>query len=204
MPLNIVSSNVEPYLKYNAKSGEWTVVKDSDDVRTITAPVFLADFEGIRPGWLRFREGQAPERVLDPSPGVSGPQPDESYKRGFVLDVYLRGDGKLKFSSASLHTCRAVEELYEHWERERLAHPGLCAVVKCLGVEAKKDRYGVNHRPVLTITGWGKWPAPDGNGEEWSPPTMSRPQIQSVVPPEPPLPSSAADYGFDSDDDCPF
>jgi hypothetical protein len=77
MSLNIGNSSVEPYFKYNARSGQWTIVVDANDVRTIVEPTFLADFESIRVGWMRFREGTAPERVLDPSLQVSGPQPGE-------------------------------------------------------------------------------------------------------------------------------
>jgi hypothetical protein len=202
MPLNIGNSNVQPYLKYNAKAGQWSVVKDASDVRTISEPVFLVDFEGIRVGWLRFREGQAPERVLDPSLQVSGPQPDESFKRGFVLDVYLREAGKLEFSSASSHTCIAVREAYERWEEEHGAHPGLCPVVKCVRIAPMKDKYGTNFRPSLAITGWAKWPAPNGNGNGERPAmAASRPPLQPATPSAPP--TSADDYGA-FDDDIPF
>jgi hypothetical protein len=202
MPLNIVSSNVDPYLKYNAKTGEWTVVKDADDVRTIVAPTFLADFQGIRPGWLRFREGQAPERALDPSLDVSGPPPGEGFKRGFVLDVYLREAGKLEFSSASLHTCKAVYEAYTRWEQEHLAHPGLCPVIRCVAVQAKPGKYGTNHRPQLTLAGWAKWP-PNGNGGQPAS-AASRPSLVMPAAPEPPPPASADEYGAFDDDDLPF
>ena len=33
----------------------------------IGRPTFVADLANIATGWLRFREGQAPERVIDPS-----------------------------------------------------------------------------------------------------------------------------------------
>jgi hypothetical protein len=199
MSLNIGNSIIEPYLKYNARNGEFTIVVDANDARTIVNPTFLANFDGTRVGWLLFREGQAPERVLDPSLTVSGPQPTDNHKRGFVVDVFLKEVGKLEFSSASTLTCIAVREAYDEWEAQRGAHPGLCPVVKCVRVEPKRSKFGTNFQPVLSIVGWGKWPAPNGNGGQ--PATAPRPLAMPAAP-EPPPPASPDEYGFD--DDMPF
>lgn len=203
MSLNIGNSSVEPYFKYNAKAGEFTIVLDANDVRTIASPTFLADFEGIRVGWMRLRECQAPERVLDPSLAVSGPQPSPDHKRGFVLDVFLKEAGQLEFSSASTLTCIAIREAHDEWEALRGAHPGLCPAVKCIRVEPKRSKFGTNFQPVFSIVGWAKWPAPNGNGQPKT--AVSRPP-QPVMPPEPPTPAAPDDYGAapDFDDDIPW
>ena len=63
--LNIgASGSIKPYAKYNSKADKWFVRGDEGDVE-IGRPTFVADFANIRTGWLRFREGQAPERVID-------------------------------------------------------------------------------------------------------------------------------------------
>jgi hypothetical protein len=70
-----------PYAKYNSKADKWFARG------FIGRPIFVADFANIRTGWLRFREGQAPERVIDPSLERVAPSPGEGFKRGFVLAV---------------------------------------------------------------------------------------------------------------------
>ena len=74
-----------------------------------------------RTGWLRFREGQAPERVIDPSLERAAPCPGEGFKRGFVLAVYSQKffGGLAELSSASIHMGNAIRELYADFERER-------------------------------------------------------------------------------------
>ena len=68
MNLNIGGSGtVKPYAKYNAKADKWFVRgPDGEDVE-IARPNFVIDFDNIATGWLCFREGQAPERVMDQS-----------------------------------------------------------------------------------------------------------------------------------------
>ena len=41
--------------------------RGEDGDAEIARPTFVADLPNIRTGWLRFRENQAPERVIDPS-----------------------------------------------------------------------------------------------------------------------------------------
>src|SRR5262249_9140346 len=83
MPLNIGSTgNGKPYLKYNAKADKWFVRGTEGEDQEIQRPSFVVDFDNTRTGWLRFREGQAPERVIDPSIDHAAPNPGEGFKRG--------------------------------------------------------------------------------------------------------------------------
>ena len=65
MSLDIGSGSSRPYVKYNAKAGRWYIRGESDDVE-IQPPTFIIDFDNIVSGWFLFREGQAPDRALDP------------------------------------------------------------------------------------------------------------------------------------------
>ena len=68
MSLNIGSNgSSRPYVKYNAKSGRWSRRGENGEDVDIANPTFAADMANIQTGWMRFREGQAPDRVLDPS-----------------------------------------------------------------------------------------------------------------------------------------
>ena len=66
--LNIGGSGIaKPFVKFNAKADKWFVRSPEGGDQEIARPTFLLDLKNIRTGWLRFREGQAPERVIDPS-----------------------------------------------------------------------------------------------------------------------------------------
>jgi len=161
MPLNIgASGTIKPYVKYNSKADKWFAKGPDGDVE-ISRPTFLADFKNIATGWLRFREGQAPERVIDPSLDNSAPNPGEDFKRGFVLAVFSQKffGGAAELSSASIHVGNAIREVYQQYDEQHQAQPGQIAVIECVGSEAMKDKYGTNYRPKLQIVKWVERPA---------------------------------------------
>ena len=161
MTLNIgVNGSIKPYVKYNAKADKWFMRGEEGDAE-IARPTFAADFANIRTGWLKFREGQAPERRIDPSLAELAPQPDESFKRGFVLSVYSQQffGGLVELSSASLHMGSAIREVYQAFEEQQAAHPGKVPVIACIGSEPMKDKYGTNYRPTLQLLKWIDRPA---------------------------------------------
>jgi hypothetical protein len=140
MMLNIgATGSIKPYVKFNAKADKWFAKGETGDVE-IGRPTFVADLANIATGWLRFREGQAPERVIDPSLERAAPCPDEGFKRGFVLAVYSQKffGGLAELSSASIHMGNALRELYADFERERASHPGQVPVIA--GAPAPRGR----------------------------------------------------------------
>ena len=161
MPLNIgVSGSITPYVKYNAKSDKW-FVRGEDGDEEIARPTFVADLANIATGWLRFREGEAPERSIDPSLDRAAPSPGEGFKRGFVLAVFSQNffGGLVELSSASIHMGNAVREVYQIFEDQRGNHPGQVPVIACIGSEPMKDKYGTNYRPKLELLKWVDRPA---------------------------------------------
>ena len=194
MPLNIgATGSIKPYVKFNAKADKWFAKGETGDVE-IARPTFIADLPNIATGWLRFLEGQAPERVMDISLDRAAPSPGNGFKRGFVLAVYSQKffGGFAELSSASIHMGNAIREVYSVFEAERASHPGQVPVIACTGSEPMKDRYGTNYRPKLEIVKWVDRPAelPDQSpvdpSEVWQgAPTMTaRPQAVHVPPPE--------------------
>ncbi len=205
MPLNIgASGTIKPYAKYNAKADKWFVKGDDGD-QEIARPTFAADLANIATGWLRFREGEAPERVIDPSLERAAPSPGEGFKRGFVLAAYSRQffAGAVELSSASIHMGNAIREVYQAFEEGRADHPGQVPIIACTGSEPMKDKYGTNYRPTLALVKWADRPTelPDESPVEatdiWHGEAAPRPQATHVAPP--PVAAPAADPLLESE-----
>lgn len=201
MPLHIGGAGTgKPYVKYNAKADKWFVRGEDGEDQEIARPTFAIDFANIATGWLMFREGQAPERRIDPSLDQAAPSPGEGFKRGFVVMTFSPKffSGAAEFSSASIHLSNAVKELYAVWESQRGQHPGQLPVVACTGAESMKDKHGTNYRPKFEIVKWTDRPAglPDESpveaGDVWkgTAPATAKPQV-SHVPPPPAVPAPA-------------
>lgn len=201
MPLHIGGTGAgKPYAKYNAKADKWFVRGEDGEDREIARPTFAIDFANIATGWLLFREGQAPERRIDPSLDRAAPSPGEGFKRGFVVTTFSPKffGGAAEFSSASIHVSNAVKDVYAAWEAQRGQHPGQLPVIACTGAEAMKDKYGTNYRPRFEIVKWIDRPAalPDESpvdaGDVWRDAALAAAKSQaSHVPPPPAAPAPA-------------
>ena len=186
------------YVKFNAKADKWFAKGETGDVE-IAPPTFIADLANIVTGWLRFLEGQAPERVMDPALDRAAPSPGNGFKRGFVLAVYSQKffGGVAELSSASIHMGNAIREVYSDFEAQRGSHPGQVPVIACTGSEPMKDRHGTNYRPKLEIVKWVDRPAelPDQSpvdpSELWQGPPVTTARTQAVHAP-PPQPAARA------------
>lgn len=198
MSLNIGGSGVvKPFCKYNAKADKWFVRGADGEDAEIPRPTFVIDFDNIATGWLRFREGQAPERLMDPSLDQPAPSPGEGFKRGFVVMAFSPKffGGAAEFASASIHLANAIKEIYAQYENDRAAHAGQLPVVSCTGSQTMKDRYGVNYRPTLQIVKWVDRPAdlpaesPVDAADIWrgggATPGSAKTPAQHVPPPAP-------------------
>jgi len=195
------SGNVRPICKYNAKADKWFIRgADGEDVE-IDAPTFVADFDNIATGWFRFREGQAPERVMDPSLEQAAPLPGEGFKRGFVVMTYSPKffGGLAEFGSASIHLSNAIKEVFAEYEADKPKNPGKLPVIVCTGSQAMKDRYGTNYRPTLKIAKWVERPAelpsvsPIAAGDTWNGAASAPPARTTSQHVPPPAPKPAAD-----------
>jgi hypothetical protein len=182
MTLDIGSGSSRPYVKYNAKAGRWYINGENGDVE-IQPPTFIIDFDNIVSGWFLFREGQAPDRALDPAMGTRAQQPTPDHKRGFVVmcnsPKYF--GGTVEMSSSSMHLCNSIKDAYEAYEDGRGANIGKVPVFACTGITPSRDKFGQNFRPTLQLVKWvdRSHELPD------EPAAMDRPQ-------PPPRPATAA------------
>jgi hypothetical protein len=199
MSLNIGGSGIaKPFVKFNAKSDKWFVRGADGEDAEIQRPTFVIDLDNIATGWLLFREGQAPERVMDPSLDQAAPSPGEGFKRGFVVATYSPKffGGVAEFASASIHLANAIKDIYAQYEAAKVSNPGMLPVVACTGSEAMKDRYGTNYRPAFKIVKWVERPKELPNqspvaatdiwaGANHSAPAAPKAPAQHVPPPAP-------------------
>ena len=149
------TGNGKPYCKYSAKADKW-IFRAADGRETeIQRPVFVADFDNIATGWLRFREGEAPQRVMDTALDERAPLPGDGFKLGFVVTVFSPKyfGGVAEFAGNSMHLSNAIKEIYAQYQRPR-ANPGKLPVIACTGSRAMEDRHGTNYRPTFAIVQW--------------------------------------------------
>jgi hypothetical protein len=209
MPLNIGGSgSIKPYVKYNAKADKWFVRgPDGGDVE-IQRPTFLLDLQNIRTGWFRFLEGQAPERVIDPSLDRVAPSPGEGFKRGFVLMAFSQKffGGAVEFSSASIHLSNAIRDVYSVFEEQsrKAENRGKVPVIACTGSDPMKDKFGTNYKPRLEIVKWADRPAelPDVSPvdeHDVAHGAAPAPQAASHVPPPAARPAPASDPALETE-----
>lgn len=181
MALNLgTSGDFAPYVKYNSKAGRWYKKEGANEVE-VSNPTFIADFENIKTGWFLYAEGQAPSIVFDPSLSVQAPRPSEKHRRGFKLTLFSQTsfNGLVEFTSASMHVCNAINELYAQYEAEKEKYPGQFPVISSTGSAPQKDKLGTNYKPLLSII---KWTATDVfNGSNVIPITPSG-QTGGVTP----------------------
>jgi len=159
--LNITSTGgtFDPYIKYNAKAGRWYVKKD-DKEQEIQNPVFVADFDNIKTGWILFLEGRAPSKVYDASIGNPAERPDEKHKRGFSLRMFSKAfGGVVELSSSSMHLCASIDDLYQQYDAGKASNKGMLPVVKYTGSTPMKDKMGTNYKPNFVIEKWVARPA---------------------------------------------
>jgi hypothetical protein len=164
MGLNIgTTGSIKPFVKYNAKADKWFLRPQGGEEQEIARPTFALDLANIRTGWFRFAEGQAPERVIDPSLTQLAPQPGPTFKRGFVVAANSPKNfgGTVEIASASMHLSNAIREVYAVFEEQagRTENRGKVPVIACTGAEAMKDKYGTNYRPRLELIRWIDRPA---------------------------------------------
>lgn len=195
MALNIGGSGTsKPFVKYNAKSDKWFIRAEGGGDQEIARPTFLIDLRNIRTGWLRFREGQAPERMIDPSLDRTAPKPGEDFKRGFVVMAFSQKffSGAVEFGSASNHLSNAIRDIYAAFEEQsgKAENRGKVPVITCAGADAMKDKYGTNYRPRFELVKWVDRPAelPDASpvdeGNVWKDsPAQHSSGTSHVLPP---------------------
>jgi hypothetical protein len=164
MGLNIGGSGtVKPWAKYNSKADKWFIRGPEGGDQEIARPTFLIDLKNIATGWFRFAQGQAPERVIDPSLNQVAPSPGDGFKRGFVVMCFSQKffGGAVEMSGASLHLSNAIRDVYAKFTEEegKPENRGKVPVIACVGSDAMKDKHGLNYRPRFELVKFADRPA---------------------------------------------
>lgn len=153
--------SAKAYLKFNAKSGRWGFRALDGTENEISDPTFIADLANIATGWMKFTEGQPPEKIMDPAIDQAAPQPSREHKRGFILNVYSKNSfgGVAEISGTSMALSNAIKAVHSQFESERADNAGKVPVIAAKGAEAQKGKFGTNYMPKLSIAKWVDRPA---------------------------------------------
>jgi hypothetical protein len=144
---------VTRYIKYNSKENVWGINDAAGEVIEIQPPKMIMDFENLQTGYFRFRDGQAPDIVLDQDSRAPEPEGGQ-HKRGFQCQAYSPDLGVREFSSCSYNLNKAVKTIYREYLKLRDAHPGAVPIVEITHHESVQGKYGQNFKPVFAIAGW--------------------------------------------------
>jgi len=154
------SGNYDPILKFNAKAGRFAH-RDSDGEVEIENPTFVIDLYNVGLGWAAFREGEAPERVFDPEPGMRAAKTRDDQKRCMMVRTFATESfkGRAELCTTSMHMLNALKDLYAVFrEAAEKNGDGKLPVINCVGVTPSKDKYGTNYRPEFKIVDWVERP----------------------------------------------
>jgi hypothetical protein len=192
------------YIKFNAKERLWAINDDQGEVLKIDPPRMLIDIEHVQTGWFRFREGQAPDILLDVK-DVPAPEPEgENHKRGFRVFVFSTDLGLREFTSSSLMLKQAMKALYAAWEKEKGQHPNQVPLVEVVEHEPVTGRYGTNYRPVFRIVSWHERPEALAAKVPQNGSTTPQVPVAPAAPQMATTPTVAPSVDVELDDSIPF
>lgn len=170
-----------PLLTFNAKSGRFSLVekvegrggqfeKEEQELET-SEVVFVADFSTARKGWLLFRKGGAPVKVVNAIEDDMPPEPTGDYgtddkgqpirpRGGFILHV-VTADRKLREFASNASACvNGMGEAMDAYLDQVAEHPGQIPMLKL--VKVTKVGKNQNYQPKLEIVKWV-----DRNPDDW-------------------------------------
>lgn len=168
------------FCKYNAKAGRFYTKEDKPESEEYEVVNMTAafDMDNLRTGWFLFAPGVAPVKNFDPSLDQAAASPGDGFKRGFELDLFSDKNlgGVREFSSTAAVVIDAMNDLYDHWQADRVSNPGKVPVVKCAGVSPVTGKHGTNYKPQFEIVAWTDRPKELGGTDT----------AASAAPPPPP------------------
>lgn len=179
MGLNIEKQTGDflPWVKFNGKSGRWSAKIDGME-QEVTNPTFVADFANIKTGWIKFgAPGIAPTWVEHPSLTQKAPRPDTDSKEGFRVNLFSKASfgGVVNMMSNSMHLTNAISEMYDLYEKDLANNAGKLPVIKCVGVDAMKDKMGTNYKPRFELVKWVDRPSELDSGSDPKPAPAAAP-----------------------------
>jgi len=153
-----------PFIKYNAKNGQWSIRVDKDQPDVIIAnPRFAMDMANVKQGWMIF--GVSGLQAWWWERGVRTAMPDgiQGVKDGF--QIVLHGPdpqpalgnkpiGLRQWTSNAGSTKEGFCRAYDEWEANAGQHPNELPIFQMTGTETIPGAQGNNYAPVFALTGW--------------------------------------------------
>ena len=161
MPLNL-QNDFTPHIRWMAQTSTWRKsVPDGHEPVAWEHAIF--DLANIQTGWGIFKEGAAPEWIMDPSldKQATKPQDGQDWRRGFKLKLFSESafDGVREFATTAVGAVRGILELYDQYEAEAEQHFNQVPVVQFVGSTAARIGKGNTHIPNFKIVKWTDRPA---------------------------------------------
>ena len=162
-----------PVLQYDARAGRFFRVDrvdhgngfESEKVDVTQGIKFIADFENVEVGYIRFIAGQAPDYHLVPIGNQLPPQPSPQHDNGirFMLKLSKEcgGDRPVREIMGTSKSWRgAIESIYQQYLAEKAKNPGKLPVLTVEKISPVKTGTGAqsstNYHPVFKISGWSE------------------------------------------------
>ncbi len=161
MPLNLQNDFI-PHIRWMAQTSTWRKsAPDGHELVTWEHAIF--DLANIQTGWGIFKEGAAPEWIMDPSLDKQAPKPQDGqdWRRGFKLKLFSESafDGVREFATTAVGAVRGILELYDQYEAEAEQHFNQVPVVQYVGSTAARIGKGNTNIPNFKIVTWTDRPA---------------------------------------------
>lgn len=210
------SGSFLPRMEYNAKAGRLKFTErvevngmwetQEQDV-SFQQPAFVADMENIQVGWLMFKKGIPPVRVLVKIGQPIPPCPAGDYgldergnaakpKEGFSMRLLDSNRTVREFSSNAGSVLTAIDALHTEYENAPEAKQGMLPVVQFQGATELKGKHGSNYTPNFAIIKWVPRPAELPAPGSASAQSVATPVAQSAASLPPPTPQAAKPLPF--------
>lgn len=146
-----------PILKFNAKSGRWSLLSKKT-IKEIENPSFLLEFDQIKTGWFLFRPNKKPLIKLNYPVPRKKPRKFKGmeYKSGFIVNGKgTNFEGTFEFSSSSYTTKLAISKLYDEYLAKKKRHKGKSPIIETGEPTALRlSEYNFMYVPTFKIWGW--------------------------------------------------
>jgi hypothetical protein len=160
-----------PVLQYDARAGRFFRVDrvdhgngfESEKVDVTQGIKFIADFENVEVGYIRFIAGQAPDFHLVPIGNQLPAKPSEQHDNGIRFMLRLSkecsGDRPVREIMGTSKAWRgAIENIYTQYQSEKAKYPGKLPVLTVDKISPVKTGTGAqsstNYHPTFKISGW--------------------------------------------------
>lgn len=156
MDLGLGNEASGEYLRFKPSVNAWYV-----DGEEVTLKALSIDPKSLKTGWGLIQEGEAPQWAWDDQVGVKGSRPDEGYKRGFSVMVFLQDHGWREWSSNGAGVNKGISAIWPTIHKGMDDNVGHVAGLKYTGSTADTSGKGATRIPTFELVKWLPMPQAD-------------------------------------------